>query len=209
MGKLKYMISKFHTIGNFFSKRSIFSAFSMAIIVGVTSILSIESVHNYHSEDERPGNFVTTRGVDVQLYQINSKGRTEYKTNSQRAVSLEDGRSKLYKNELSIYGKGSNIPWVLVSDVATISKGNNILNLEQYVNLSRKEDKKSNHPPINIYTNQAYVYPKKNFVETDKPVKITQPGSKNIITGIGMRATLNPVVIEVKSRVRGYYGAKD
>ena len=209
MGKRKHMISKFHTIGNFFSKRSIFSAFGMAIIVGGTSILSIESAQNYHSEEERPGNFVTTKGIDVQLYQINSKGRTEYDTHSQSAISLEDGRSKLYKNKLNIYGKGSNIPWVLVSDIAEVSKGNNILNLEQDVNLSRTEDKKLNRPPINIYTSQAYVYPKKNFVETAKPVKITQPGSKNIITGVGMRATLGPVVITIKSKVRGYYGAKD
>ncbi len=189
----------------FFSKRSIFSTIGLTLVVGVTSWVAIKSAQNYQTESKVPGDFVTNFGKKVQFYQMDDKGDIKYIANATNFTRLENGISKLQRVKLVIYGNDqSQKPWVLTSNLADIANNNTEINLKGDVVLSQVGNGKQS-PPIKMTTEQAYVYPKKDTAHTEKPVKITEPGSANIMTGVGMDAKFNPTTVKLLSQVRTYY----
>ena len=56
-------------------------------------------------------------------------------------------------------------------------------------------------------TSQLYVFPDKQYAETDKPVTIEQPGS--VINSVGLRAFMDTGKVELLSQARGTYEANE
>jgi LPS export ABC transporter protein LptC len=190
---------------NFFSKRSIISTISLTLVVGMTSWIAIKSAQNYQTASTVPEDFVTNFGKDVEFSQMDDKGDIKYIANAANFTRLENGISKLQTVKLVIYGNDqSQKPWVLTSNLADIANNNTKINLKGDVILSQAGNGEQS-PPIQMTTEQAYVYPKKDTAHTEKPVKIIEPCTENIMTGVGMDAKFNPTTVKLLSQVRTYY----
>ncbi len=191
-----------------FSKRSIFSTLGLALVVGVTSWISIQSAQNYQDSSVIPGDFVINTGKGVTFHQLNEEGKIKYILHADTIERMEDGHARMQQVKLEMYSADAgHPPWILTSKTAEITKHNEEINLQGNVVLSQA--KYGQQKPIRMTTTQVYVYPKKSAAKTNKPVKIVELDSKNIMTGVGMKAEFNPSVITVLSQVRTYYESEN
>ncbi|MCF6807943.1 LPS export ABC transporter periplasmic protein LptC [Thiotrichales bacterium 19S9-11] len=189
----------------FFSKRSIFSTVTLAAIVGITSWLTVESSNTYHKKEALPKDFIENTATNVTLYQMNETGTLRYQAYSTLVDKMVNSDAKMSNINMTMEAqKEGELPWNITSDHGYLSDHNEKLKLWGNVIIKRPGDGKDK-PPLKITTSILYVYPNKDFAETDQPVKMEQLGSKNIITGTGMKAHMNPEKIQLLSNVRSYY----
>lgn len=189
----------------FFSKRSIASSLGLAILVGFTSWLTIESSSNYHIKEKLPNDFVTNTATDVTLYQTNDQGALRYQAYADNIQKLANDNANMIKVNMTMEAEQKDaLPWHITADHGYLFDKNNQLKLWGNVIITRPGDGK-NKPPLKITTSILYVYPNKNFAETDQPVKMEQVGSNNVITGVGMKAYMHPENIQLLSKVKSYY----
>ncbi|MCF6777366.1 LPS export ABC transporter periplasmic protein LptC [Thiotrichales bacterium 19X7-9] len=189
----------------FFSKRSVVSTLVLAALVGFTSWLTIESSSNYSSKQKLPDDFIENTATDTTLYQMNETGNLRYKAFATFLKKFANGNVDMTKVNMTMEPqKPGDLPWNIVSDHGYLSDQNNKLKLWGNVIITRPGNGKKK-PPLKITTSVLYVYPNKDYAETDKFVKMEQVGSKNVITGVGMKAHMHPEKIQLLSKVKSYY----
>ncbi|MCF6765082.1 LPS export ABC transporter periplasmic protein LptC [Thiotrichales bacterium 19S3-7] len=189
----------------FFSKRSVASTLVLAALVGFTSWLTIESSGTFHSKQKLPNDFVTNVATDTTLYQMNEKGSLRYKAFATHLEKFANDDVDMTQVNMTMEPqKPGDLPWNIVSNHGYLSDKNNKLKLWGNVVITRPGNGKDK-PPLKITTSLLYVYPNKDYAETDKFVKMEQVGSKNVITGVGMKAHMHPEKIQLLSKVKSYY----
>jgi len=188
----------------FFSKRSIASFSALTSVVALTSFLAMKSVDNFNFGVKLPDDFPVNNAENVTFTQIDQNGEVKYIMKSNTLVRYENGRSKLDGVNILTYSQSSKKPWKITSAKALIFDENNKVDLSGGVLITRDQDGPSS-PPIRVATESGTLYPKKDHVETNKLVTLTQPGSDNIMTGVGLKGDLNPVNLTLLSKVRAYY----
>lgn len=189
----------------FFSKRSIFSSLGLAVLVGFTSWLAIESSDNYHGKTKLPPSFIVNQASDATLYQMNEQGKLKYKAIAKTVDNLANNDANMTKVDMTLLPqKPGELPWHITANYGFLSDNNSKLKLWGHVIISRPGDGEKKLP-LKITTSLLYIYPNKDFAQTDKFVKMQQIGSKNVVTGTGMNAYLHPENIQLLSNVRSYY----
>ena len=98
-------------------------------------------------------------------------------------------------------------PWNVSANYADISDNNNNMHLYGNVVMLRKANGK-NSPAIKVTTESVNYDNNKNYVETDKMVTISQPGTPNNTVGIGMNGAPKKGDFRLLKDVRSYYAGQ-
>ena len=125
-------------------------------------------------------------------------GSLLYEIEAEHAEQLEDDRIEFTQVRIR-YSPGSEVPWIINADHATLREGAPRIALRGHVQIVNPGD--SGEDETEIRTEYIELDPDEFIAETDERVQI-RIGSRSV-TATGMLASLNDDKIELKSNVRG------
>ncbi len=188
----------------FFSKRSLISSFVLTGVVAITSYLAMKSTESFNIGGKLPNDFQVNEAKNIAFTEIDKDGKVKYILNAEDSVRYADGKADVNQVKLLTYSDNQNNPWHITAKTAEILNDNSKIFLSGGVVITRDaEGKKA--PAIKITTESGSVFPKRNYVESNDLVTMTEPGSNNIMTGVGLKGYLNPTNLTLLSNVRTYY----
>ena len=125
-------------------------------------------------------------------------GSLLYEIEAEHAEQLEDDRIEFTEVRIR-YSPGSEVPWIVNADYATLREGAPRIALRGHVQIINPGD--SSEDETEIRTEYMELDPDAFTAETDQRVQI-RIGSRSV-TATGMLASLNDDKIELKSNIRG------
>ncbi|MBU2678258.1 MAG: LPS export ABC transporter periplasmic protein LptC [Gammaproteobacteria bacterium] len=125
-------------------------------------------------------------------------GHLLYEIEADRAEQQTDKRIE-FSGVRVRYSPGSNIPWTVNADAATLREGSPRITLRGHVRATSNSESADNETEIR--TQYLELDPERFVAETDQRVQI-RIGARSL-TATGMLASLNDDRIELKSNVRG------
>jgi LPS export ABC transporter protein LptC len=173
-------------------------------VVAITSYLAMKSTESFNIGGKLPDDFQVNEAKDVVFTQIDKDGKVKYVLHAQDSLRYADGKGDISDVKLLTYSDDQNNPWHITAKKAQILNDNTKIFLSGGVVITRDADGKK-VPPIKITTESGSVFPKRNYVESSDLVTMTEPGSNNIMTGVGLKGYLNPTNLTLLSNVRTYY----
>ena len=192
----------------FFSKRSIVSVTLLGGAVGITSWLTVKSIEGFIVGGSLPDSFQVNQASQIEVVQLDKKGGRQYVLHASQMTRYADDHADADTVKVLSYATPEAEPWRMQAGKANMDDSNEKLGLSEGVVIKRDRAGKK-VPPIKIVTNSGMVYPKINYVKTDQPVVMTQPGSPNMTTGVGLEGYLSPADLTLQSNVRTYYVRQD
>ncbi|MCX7123402.1 MAG: LPS export ABC transporter periplasmic protein LptC [Gammaproteobacteria bacterium] len=135
------------------------------------------------------------------IVQMNDQGKVEYKGTVGQATQNSDLDIAL--TDLHLVDYSSPLAWTLTASSGMLTDHNNILELEGGVNLSRPAA--STSPAILLQTNRAKINVAAQFITGEDLITVTQPGTINLIQGIGFKAKIASRQVQLLSEVKSVY----
>lgn len=186
-----------------FSKRSIFTTAGLILLVGLTNYLSLKSISRRAHEPK--GVHVTGIAEKLTIEQMTLSGHPDYIGKAKKAVRYSDGKARLYRLKAELFNQRALSPWYATADNAWSYPGNSKVNLWGNVHLWRK--KTPLNKAIDYQSPQLTLYPHRNYAETKTTVRISEPGTPNITTAVGMKAWPKVQRVKLLSKVKSIYEA--
>lgn len=153
-----------------------------------------------HASNQIPDSFMD----QITYYEFNQNGKLQKMITSNHAIHYEKNNRIDYKNPyITVYSKdGGN--WKIKSDKGTSLDGTKIIELIDHVQVHRDASNKNSETTAT--TSLLKAYPKKNLLQTDRPVKIKQPHL--LITGVGMKGDLKTGELRTLTQTKTIYSPK-
>ena len=185
-----------------FSLRSLTSTVILGGLVALTSWFAVRS-----SEQDVPKQptSVVPNGVAKQatVWQYTPEGRLLYQGTADKVIQYSDDSTRLVTVHGTYYPDTGAPAWTGNAEQALIAPDNQWIRLQGHVLLQRPQA--PHYLPFQLQTSELLLYPQSNSAYTDKPVTLSQTGSGNVTHAVGLKATLNPKVIELLSKVDSLY----
>ncbi len=185
-----------------FSKRVIFFSIALTGAVALTSWYSIKSSESGIAPQPTS---VIDDGIatTVHLQQYNLQGMLAYEGNAAKAVQYSDQTVGLWQIAGVYYTTPPQPSWHGSADQAHVSADGNTIELIGQVVLHRPAA--TNFIPLQLNTEQLFLYPPSNSAYTMAPVTLSQPGTQNITHAVGLHATETPETLDLLSKVDSTY----
>ena len=137
------------------------------------------------------------------IRQLNEQGQPVYDLVSERAAHQVDSDvTELDEPRLQYYREGEQQPWHMRARYGEVSANGEQVALSQNVIIEQPLDGQATR---RLLTPALDVYPRRDYAETDRSVKIEAGG---VTTATGMKAYFNDGRIELLSNVRGEHEAR-
>lgn len=175
----------------------LFLSFSIFLLYK-TGHNSISPINTKKPPQEYMKNFTATK--------LNASGNHDHiLTASSWKYVNEQGASLLVKPYFTVYRQDGSI-WHVKAQQATAvhpTLGSPIQEIQLNHNVVLHRPKSANNTSIVVSSNAATYFPKREYVETDQFVTMSQPGLK--ITGTGCKAYLAKGLVEILNDVTTFY----
>ena len=187
-----------------FSKRSVFSTLGLMFVVGATSWLSVRT--STPPEHNSKMHVATSIAQDITITKMTKTGQVKYITHAQKAVQYNNAQTFLTQLSGTLFDQNNPQPWHYSAKRGLITNQGNEAHLSQDVIAYRYGT--PSYPPIRFTTQSITLYPNKNYVDTDSPIKIEEPNTKNITTATGLKGYLNQKRVELLHNVKSQYASE-
>jgi len=141
------------------------------------------------------------KGITVK--QMNDRGSLYYQLQAQSAIQFDGDLINLESPAGLVYSTAAIKPWHFQSQQGKINQQNTLITLENDVVITHDADKKL--PALTLNTNYLLINTHDKTISTPNPVKLTEPGTGNIVTAVGMTGSLVSHLIKLLSKVNSYY----
>ncbi|WP_119344328.1 LPS export ABC transporter periplasmic protein LptC [Facilibium subflavum] len=193
----------------FFSKRAFFSTIGLAVVVSVSGWFVVKTAQRQISTASVPDDFVISTANEITNIKTNKSGQIAYIAKAQKAKRFENEDAWFYKVDVLFYNKDrKQEPWHITSDYGKVTNNDNNVHLYQKVIMQRQAAGK-NAPAVKITTDEVFYDDKKDQLNTDRLVTITQPGTDNITTGEGLIGHPKTGNYKLLKNVRSYYAGQN
>ncbi len=135
------------------------------------------------------------------VIQTNAAGAVEYRGTV--ASASEDGANNIEMSQLQLIDYTAPLPWTLTASSGMLTDQHNLLSLGGGVSLSRAAAPGA--PPILVQTERAQINMQKQVVTGQDLITISQPGSKNFVSGVGFKANIASKKMQLLSGVKSVY----
>ena len=184
------------------SKQSYIGSISLALLVLVTSWVAV--INSRLNPIRNIAKVVTGKAQNITVLQMNNLGRPSYQAVVKQANQFGNGDVIFHDINAITFPADQSSPWHLSADHGRSTDNNQQVYFWGHVTAYRP--KSANNAAFLFKTTTLTVYPQQNFAETDDPVTLSEPGTKNVTTGIGMRAYSKPQkIIHLLSDVHSTY----
>ena len=175
---------------------------ALLIFIAITTgfILSSRHIKTSANNPSHPDSFMT----NVHAIKINEFGKQRYLLISPKTTNYLKNNTTIFESPFFIINNDNEPPWHIKAVNGKTLQGIDKVILWDNVTIRQLPGKNSRN--IKLITSKLIIYPNKSFVETNKPVTISQPGS--IVHAVGMQADLNKNYIKLLSKTHGQYGGK-
>jgi len=192
----------------FFSKPAFFSSFILAAFVSVSGWFVIKSLEQQIGKGKLPQHFIINTAKDLHYNSINDQGELSYSAFAKDATRYMNEDALLNTVNFVFYNKGqTEAPWHITSNYAKTTEKNNKIRLYGKV-IMQKYSQNNSVPQVKITTEQALYDTPSDTLNTDDLVTITEPGTDNITTGIGLLGYPKQGNFSLLSNVRSYYAGR-
>ena len=190
----------------FFSKRAFFSTLGLAVVVSVSSWFVIKSAEQQIARGELPADFIVNTAQNLRYVKTDKNGEIIYLADAQKAQRYQNENALLHKVTITVFNRENHLqkPWQITSEHAEITHQNNNVRMYGKVIMQRQGNGK-NAPPIKIESPEVLYDNEKARVSSNKLVTITEPGTQNVTTGVGLIGHTNTGAYELLNHVRSYY----
>ena len=188
------------------SKQSFFSSTGLIIFVLLTSLVAIDN--SQLSNLFRKTDFQVGTATDLTIVQMYPDGLQRYTATILSATQFNNHNIAFKTLHIHTFPQDNSPPWNISADTGRISDNNSRIDLWNNVKAARPA--KGNYQPLLFTTDHITLYPNKHYATTTSRVNLTEPGTKNMITGVGMKAYSKPKeVIHLLSDVQSTYEPKN
>gem|GEM_PF-211612 len=151
-----------------------------------------------HVPDFYMENFVTTT--------MDENGLPKRRVEAEYMAHFPDTDTHEFQRPDMLIYRPQGSPWHVQSERGWLSSSGDVMLLLGKVHIWRNAQEQAGGKALDVRTEDLRVLPDREYGETDKPVKITTPGSTT--TGTGMRANLAENRLEVLNDVQTHYKPK-
>jgi lipopolysaccharide export system protein LptC len=182
------------------SREATISVIALSLLVTVTSWMAIKN-----SEIPPETGVVTQTGFieNLSLNQTNQQGDLAYSATVDTITQFSNGNNNFTNLNATAYNQNNSPPWHLMAPTGQTLDNNTQVVLSGNVVMLR--DATANTAPIRVETSSITIYPQTNTAATTYPIKIYQPGTKNITTAVGAKADFKAQVVTLLSQVNSTY----
>jgi len=160
---------------------------------------SFDNNPTHHNKAINPDAFAEK----IIVTETDASGKIIRKLSSSKLLHFPDDSSTFENIKVTVLSKTKQ-PWHIRAKKGRAVSGSDEIKLSGGVIIERP--RVGSEPPIKILTSSMTFYPNKHLATTDKPIKLTQPGT--VIESVGMRANLKEGTVELLSEARAEYSEK-
>jgi len=148
---------------------------------------------------------VTQTGVvqNLSLNQTNQLGQLAYSATIDSITQFSNGNNNFMNLNATAYNQNNDPPWHLIAPNGQTLDNNNQIVLAGNVVLFREATAKAS--AIRVETQSATIYSQENYAQTTYPIKIYEPGTKNVTTAVGANANFKTQQVSLLSQVISTY----
>ncbi|MFN3235015.1 MAG: LPS export ABC transporter periplasmic protein LptC [Gammaproteobacteria bacterium] len=137
----------------------------------------------------------------VEIKQFSTTGQVKYHMTTPQLNHIPHQNSThMQTPHFAIYD-ANGTAWLITADDGQATNGNDVIHLKGHVRIHH--DATKNDKETTLLTTEATYFPEKHFAQTDKNIKMLQPGT--ILKAKGMTADMNKSTIKLLSNVQGEY----
>jgi lipopolysaccharide export system protein LptC len=140
---------------------------------------------------------------DFGITKMNGAGKPEYTVSAERMLHYPDDDSTAVEMPRMVQRRDQAPAIVIRADRGRISKGGEETNFYGNVVVIREAGK--DEKELRVQTEYLQVFPERDIARTDRPVIITEGGSR--LTGVGMEVNNKTRQFQLQSQVRGSFDA--
>lgn len=184
------------------SKQSTLSTLALVAFVVLTSIIAIDNsqIANFFKKSD----FKTGTANGLTIIQMYPNGTRRYIATIASATQYSNSNITFNTLHVLTYPQNNSPVWHISSDQGLVSDNRTRIDLWGHVKATRAA--KGQYRPLLLTTTRITLYPNKHFATTQARVNLTQPGTKNMITGVGMDAYSKPKeIVHLLSDVQSTY----
>lgn len=138
-------------------------------------------------------------------WEMDDAGRLKNKLLANEVVHYGDDQTTHLSFPVMFFHNEKTPPWVIKSEVGTLSGDGKDLLLSGKVSIAR--EKASGSAQLTINTSMLRVKPETSYAETDEWAELISPPNKT--TGTGMKLTFaEPIHLQLLANVKGIYESK-
>ncbi len=184
-----------------FNRNAFIGIFFISLLVVVTSWYAAKmSIIIPFSDATLTQRGTMQNGVVVQM---NDQGQLQYRGTV--AQARENGSTDIALSDLKLVDYASGVPWTLTAASGMLSDHNNMLELGGGVSLSRPAE--AHNPAIVVQTDQAKIDLQTQVITGHDLITVSQPGTSNLVQGIGFKAQIPSRQVQLLSGVKSVYQA--
>ncbi|MDF2940883.1 MAG: lipopolysaccharide exporter periplasmic protein, partial [Gammaproteobacteria bacterium] len=176
------------------------STLALGMLVSITSWMAIKN-----SEIPVDTGVVTQTGFikKVSLHQTNQAGQIAYIGTVDSITQYSNGNNSFSNLAATSFSQTGSPPWHLTAPDGQTFNNNTQVVLSGNVALYR--DAAKNSRPLRIETESVTIYPQQNYAVTTDPIRIFEPGTKNLTTAVGAEAYFKQQKVTLLSQVNSTY----
>lgn len=179
---------------------------SLIVFVLLSSIMVIENSQIVNLFGKT--NLAVSTLKDVTVVKMNLDGSRHYIAMVASVVSYRNNDVDFKMLHVLLESQDGSPAWHISSDDGTVVDNNSQIDLNHHVIAKRVAEK--DYPALHVSTDHITLYPNKGYATTASRVTLTEPGTKNWITGVGMNAYDKPKkIIHLLSDVQSTYEPQD
>jgi len=139
----------------------------------------------------------------IDITQMKPNGLPEYYAQVHNASQFQSGSTLFNNIHVQTVSYTPQPGWHLSAVHGKSNADNSKVTL--WDNVKARRPAKEQFKPYAFSTSQVVLHPKKHAVDTTRPVIFFQPGTHNIIHGVGMHANTKTKIIHILSQVKSTY----
>ena len=184
------------------NRGSFLSTMGLAAFVIATGWIAVQQIQLgdlFHA-----ANFKTATATGLSITQMYPTGLKHYIAKITQATQYHNGQIDLNSVHTTVYPQNNSPNWTITAKHGKILDNKNQLQLSDHVVMSRPQQQK--YKAIRLTTNLINIYPNKHYAQTPERVTLTQPGTQNKISGVGMTGHSKPhEIVHLLSNVTSTY----
>lgn len=184
------------------SKSAVTLGLGLSLLVALTSWLAIRT-------NQEPNNSKAISALPVGIAthllvkQMNSNGQLYYQLYADKASQYRNNWYNLLHPAGALLQQQNSPPWRFSAEYGKVYQDSNKIDLWNNVLITRASSAKT--PPLELSTSAMRIDTLHKTAYTPYAVKFTEPGSGNVVTGVGMLAWLDSQTMKLFSKVDSYY----